>query len=226
MVLITFLLINGLFMWLIAINDYLNIFQAGYASLEPLFTLGPWMYLILIPALTMRTFSEEQSSGTLELLATKPLSDRALVLGKYLASLAILILTLFPTLCYFASVYYLAMPVGNIDIGATVGSYLGLVLLGGAFISIGIFSSAISKNQIVALLLSILLCIFFYLGWEWIASFGATNSIGYVIRQFGIQEHYYSISRGLVDSRDLIYFGTIILFFNGLSKFKLSARKW
>ena len=226
MVLFTFLLVNGLFMWLIAISDYLNIFQAGYASLEPLFTLGPWMYLILIPALTMRSFSEEQSTGTLELLATKPLSDRTLVLGKFWASTAILVLTLLPTLCYFASVYYLAMPVGNVDIGATIGSYIGLILLGAAFISIGIFASSIAKNQIIALLLSILLCIFFYLGWEWIASFGTNSSAGYLVRQFGIQEHYYSISRGLVDSRDLIYFVTLIMIFNALSELKLSSRKW
>lgn len=225
-ILITFLAVNGIFLWLIPINEYLNIFTAGYASLEPLFTLAPWMYLILIPALTMRTFSEEKSSGTLEIISTKPLTDRHLILGKFLACVAILILTLLPTLVYFISIYYLSIPVGNIDIGAIMGSYLGLILLGASFIAIGIFSSTLSNNQIVSLILSIVLCIAFYLGWEWVASFGTQNALGYILKQFGIQEHYYSISRGLIDSRDLIYFFALIIVFNALSELKLSARKW
>lgn len=225
-ILMTFLIVNALFLWAYPINEYLNIVSSGYASLDPLFTLAPWMYLILIPALTMRTISEEKSLGTLELLISKPLSDRQIVFAKFYSCLLILILTLLPTITYVISVSYLAFPVGNIDVGATMGSYIGLVLLGAAFISIGIFTSSISKNQIVALLLSILLCIFFYLGFEWIAAFGTENSAGYFIRQLGIQEHYNSISRGLIDTRDVVYYGVLIVFFMALSELKLSARKW
>lgn len=225
-ILITFLVVNAVFLWVVPISDYLNIFKAGYASLEPLFTLAPWMYLILIPALTMRTISEEKSLGTLELLMTKPLSDKQVILGKFFSCLIILILTLLPTLIYFATVYFLAVPEGNVDVGATLGSYLGLLLLGASFIAIGIFTSSISNNQIVALLLSIVLCIFFYLGFDWVASFGTESSIGYVIKQFGIQEHYNSISRGLVDTRDLVYYIALIVFFISLTELKLSSRKW
>lgn len=225
-ILMSFLIVNALFLWVIAINDYLNILSSGYASLEPLFTLAPWMYLILIPALTMRSISEEKSLGTLELLITKPISDRQIILAKFYACVIILLLTLIPTITYLASVYYLAYPVGNVDIGSTLGSYIGLILLGAAFIAIGIFTSSISKNQIVALLLSIVLCIFFYLGFEWIASFGTTTSIGYFIKQLGIQEHYNSISRGLLDTRDVVYYFSLIIFFISLAELKLSSRRW
>ena len=225
-ILITFLVVNSLFIWAVPINNYLNVFSSGYATLEPLFTLAPWMYLILIPALTMRTICEEKSNGTMELLMTKPITDRQLVLGKFWSCVVILVLTLIPTLIYVLSISYLAIPEGNVDFGATWGSYLGLVLLGSAFISIGIFTSSLVENQIISLLFSIVLCIFFYLGFEWIASFGTANSGGYFIRQFGIQEHYNSISRGLVDTRDLIYYFSLVVFFIALSELKLSSRRW
>ena len=225
-ILVVFLLVNSLFLWMIPINEYLNIFTSGYASLEPLFTLAPWMYLILIPALTMRTIAEEKSMGTIELLLTKPISEKQIVISKFLASFTVLILTLLPTFTYVVSVYYLGYPKGNLDMGATIGSYLGLLLLGAVFIAIGIFSSALTNNQIVALLLSILLCIFFYLGLEWISSFGTNSSIGYLFKQIGIQEHYYSISRGLIDTRDLVYFVVITQVFLSLSVLKISSKKW
>lgn len=226
MILVVFLLVNSLFLWMIPINEYLNIFTAGYASLEPLFTLAPWMYLILVPALTMRTIAEEKSLGTMELLLTKPISEKKLVLSKFIACFIILILTLLPTFTYVISIYYLGVTEGNLDMGATIGSYLGLLLLGIVFIAIGIFSSSLSNNQIVSLLLSILLCIFFYLGLDWITSFGTNSAVGYFIRQIGIQEHYFSISRGLIDTRDLVYFVVITEVFLGLSILKISSRKW
>lgn len=225
-VLMIFLLVNSLFLWTIPINDYLNIFSAGYASLEPLFTLAPWMYLILVPALTMHSLTEEKSTGTLELIITKPVSNNSLITAKFLASCIILLLTLAPTLLYVGSVHFLAFPEGNIDLGAIIGSYLGLLLLGGSFIAIGIFSSSLANNQIVALILSISLSIFFYLGFDWIASFGTQNTTAFIIKQLGIQEHYNSISRGLLDSRDIVYYIVVILFFLSLSELKLSARKW
>lgn len=225
-ILITFLLVNALFIWMVPINDYLNIFSAGYASLEPLFTLAPWMYLILIPALTMHSITEEKSQGTLELITTKPLSNKHLIWAKFIASFTILLMTLIPTVVYIASVHFLAYPTGNIDVGAIAGSYLGLTLLGSSFIAIGIFCSSLANNQIVSLILSVSLSVFFYLGFDWIASFGTESTVAFVLKQFGIQEHYNSISRGLLDSRDLIYYGLNIVFFLSLSELKLSSRKW
>ena len=147
-VLILFLLVNSLFIWVYAPNDYMNILSSGFASLEPLFTLAPWMYLILIPAMTMRAFAEEKSNGTIELLLTRPLSEFQIILGKFFAYFILLILTLIPTLIYYFSVYYLSN--GDIDNGATFGSYIGLILLGASFISIGLFASIITKNQIIS----------------------------------------------------------------------------
>lgn len=225
-VLIVFFVLNALFLWIVPISEYLNIPATQYASLEPLFTLAPWMYLFLIPAITMRSFSEEKALGTLELLLTKPISELQIVLAKYFACSVILLLSLLPTLIYFFSVYYLGYPVGNLDIGGTIGSYIGLVLLGNVFIGIGIFSSSLTNNQIISLLLSIVLCVFFYLGFDWIASFGLDNSIGFIVKQIGIQEHYYSISKGLIELKDIVYFVGVSILFIVFTQLVLLARKW
>ena len=223
-VLVLFLLTNSLFLWVVPINDYLHVLNSGFASLEPLFSLAPWMYLVLIPAMTMRGFAEEKSNGTIELLLTRPLTELQIILGKFLAYFALLLLTLVPTLIYYFSIQYLSN--GNIDQGATWGSYLGLILLGASFISIGLFSSVITSNQIIALLISILLCLFFYFGFSLIGDSTADSSFSFIIQQFGIEEHYYSISRGLIDSRDLIYYFCLISIFTLLTKLALVSRKW
>lgn len=225
-VLVIFLTINALFLWLVPINNYLNIPATQYASLEPLFTLAPWMYLFLIPAITMRTFSEEKSLGTLELLLTKPIRVTQLVMAKFWACFIILFLSLLPTLVYVFTVYYLGYPVGNLDIGGTIGSYIGLFFLGSAFISMGLLSSALAKNQITALMLGVLLCVFMYLAWDWMASFGADNAFGMFLKQFGIDEHYNSISRGIIEFKDLLYFISVSVLFIALTKLSIASSKW
>ena len=223
-VLVLFILTNSLFLWTYAPNDYMNILSSGFASLEPLFALAPWMYLILIPAMTMRGFAEEKANGTIELLLTRPLTEFQIIIGKFSAYLILLLLTLLPTLIYYFSVEYLSH--GSIDKGATIGSYLGLFLLGSCFISIGLFSSVIAKSQIISLLFGILFCLVFYFGFNLIGNYGDNTSFNYIIQQFGIEEHYYSISRGLIDSRDLIYYFCLIAIFTLLTKVTLVSRKW
>ena len=223
-VLVLFLLINSLFLWTYAPNEYMNILSSGFASLEPLFSLAPWMYLILIPAMTMRAFAEEKANGTIELLLTKPLTEFEIIIGKFSAYLVLLCLTLIPTFVYYFSVEYLSHE--SIDKGSTIGSYLGLLLLGASFISIGLFASVISKSQIISLLISILFCLLFYFGFDLIANTTDESSFSFIIQQFGIEEHYYSISRGLIDTRDLVYYFCLISVFTLLTKVALVSRKW
>lgn len=223
-VLVLFLLINSLFLWTYAPNEYMNILSSGFASLEPLFSLAPWMYLILIPAMTMRAFAEEKAFGTMELLLTKPLTEFQIIIGKFFAYLLLLILTLIPTFVYYYSVEYLSH--GSIDKGSTLGSYLGLLLLGASFISIGLFASVITKSQIISLLIGILFCLLFYFGFSLIGNANDDTSFRFIIQQFGIEEHYYSISKGLVDTRDLVYYLCLITLFILLTKLALVSRKW
>jgi len=225
-VLVLFLSINSYFLWIDPASDYLDILNSGFATLEPLFIIAPWMYLILIPAMTMRAFAEEKANGTIELLLTKPLTEYNIVIGKFLAYFTLLALTLLPTLVYYATVYQLGYPKGNIDQGATLGSYIGLFLLGASFVSIGIFSSAITKSQIIALLISLILSLFFYSGFELLSNFGDPNGFSFFIKQFGIEEHYYNISRGIIDTRDLVYYSCLIVSFLLLTKLVLVSRKW
>lgn len=225
-VLVLFLLVNSTFLWIVQPGGYLDILDAGFATLEPLFNLAPWMYLILIPAMTMRAFAEEKSNGTIELLLTRPLSEMNIITGKFLAYFVLLALTLVPTLVYYATVYQLGAPVGNIDQGASIGSYIGLFLLGASFVSIGIFSSVITKNQIISLLISLILCLFFYSGFGMIADIGGSEGFSFFIQQFGIEEHYYSISRGIIDTRDIVYYGCLIGGFMLLTRLVLVSRKW
>ena len=163
LVILVYLLINGVFLWLFPGN--FNILDGGYASLGNLFTISPWVFLFLIPALSMRLFADEKKAGTLEILLTKPLSDLQIILAKYVAGLFLLLLALLPTLLYFYSVYQLGNPAGNLDSGGTFGSYIGLLFLGGAFLSIGLFASSLTDNQIVAFLLAMFLCFFVFYDW-------------------------------------------------------------
>ncbi|MFT5348867.1 MAG: ABC-2 type transport system permease protein, partial [Bacteroidia bacterium] len=213
-VIIVFLLIIGLFTWVFADG---NILVQGYASLDTLFFMAPWIFIFLISAITMRSFSEEINQGTFEILSTKPITDFQIILGKYLAAVCLVAFSVLPTLLYFYSVYQLGLPKGNIDMGATWGSYIGLILLGGCYASIGIFSSAATSNQIVAFVLGMFLCFFFYVGFQQISNLSLFGSWDSFIQNLGIQYHYDSISRGVVDSRDLVYFGSLISFFLGLT---------
>ncbi len=222
----TFLIATGLFLFLIPSSDNSNILENGLSSLDPLFSMAPWLYLLLIPAMTMRSFADEKLLGTLELIVTKPVTELQIILAKYFANVVILALTLLPTIVYFYTIQLLGAPAWNIDTGATLGSYIGLFLLGAHFIAIGIFASSITKNQIIALILSVTLCIFWYIGFEFISQQNLLGEFDLLIDKLGISYHYYSISKGQIDSRDIIYYLSAIAFFILLTKLILSARKW
>ena len=219
-----FLIIAGLFIWVFPnIN---NVLYSNMASLQGLFNTSQFLFLFLVPAITMRTFAEEKRSGTLELILTKPLTDSQIIVAKFLASLTLLIIALLPTLLYIISVYNLGSPPGNIDMGSTWGSYLGLIFLGATYISIGIFASSITSNQIVAFVLAAPLCFIMYFGFEFIYGFEILGSMGFFIKTLGIDYHYNSISRGVVDSRDIIYFISVIVVFLMAARISLLSRKW
>ncbi len=203
-VIAVFLLLTGLFMW--GFHGNLHVLDQGYATMDTLFYVAPWVFMFLIPAITMRSFSEERRTGTLELLFTRPLTDFHIVFAKYLAGVGLLVLALLPTLIYYYSLIELGNPVGNIDHGGTWGSYLGLLFLGAGFTAIGVFASSISDNQVVAFILAAFLCFICYNGLEQLASFDLFGSFDRVIQQIGIAEHYDSMSRGVIDTRDVIYF--------------------
>ena len=213
-----FLLINGLFLWVF--DDDFNILNAGFADLTSFFYLAPWILIFLIPAITMKTFADEFRSGTIEILKTRPITNVTLVLGKFFAILTLLIIVLIPTFVYVYSIHELGNPVGNLDYGSISGSYLGLFLLASSFASIGIFTSTLSKNQVVAFLLGICMVFLFYYGFDAVSSLFGEYS--YTIKLFGMNEHYRSISRGVIDSRDILYFMSIIIFFLFVSKQKLT----
>lgn len=227
LVILVFLLITGLFLWILP-NEATgtNILDNGFASLESFFALAPWVFLILIPAISMKLFSEENKAGTIELLLTKPLTELQIVLAKYFAGLVIVILSLLPTLVYYYSVYQLGLPKGNLDIGGTWGSYIGILFLGASFLAIGIFASSLTDNQVIAFILSLLFCYLFYNGFEYIASFKINGAVSLFISSLGINYHYYSMSRGVIDSRDILYFLTLISIFILSTRLILQSRKW
>ena len=222
-VMIVFLIAIGLFMWVLP--DY-NVLDLGYANLDTLFDMAPWVFIFLISAITMRSFSEEKKTGTIEILTTKPISDLQIILGKYFASVVLVLFVLLPTLLYYYTIYQLGATKGNLDSGAILGSYIGLFFLASAFAAIGIFSSAVSDNQIVSFILSMFLCYCFYNVFDLFADFKLLGSYDSVVASLGINSHYQSISRGVIDSRDVIYFISLILAFVWATKMVFGSRKW
>lgn len=219
-----FLVILGLVMWVFPDTSLLNY---SYATLDQVFDIAPVIFLFLIPAITMRSFAEEQQSGTIEILATKPISDVEIVAGKFLANFALVIFAILPTLIYYYSVYQLGSPPGNLDSGAIMGSYIGLILLGGVFAAIGIFASALTNNQIVAFIISIFFCFLFYWGFYFFSKLPVfVGRVDDIVQMLGIEYHYLSISKGVIDSRDVVYFLSVILAFLGLTITVLEKRKW
>lgn len=223
-VICVFLLFVGLFMWVLPTDA--NVIDNGYADLSTLFVVAPWVFLFLIPAITMRSFADEKSSGTIELLHTRPLSDLSIILAKYFGGLALVVFALLPTLVYFVSVYQLGNPVGNIDTGSVWGSYIGLLLLGSSFVSIGIFSSAITNNQIVSFILAVFLSWVLWIGLETVASFQFLGTWDHLLLSIGINSHYSSLSRGVIDTRDVVYLLSLIAVFIALTRTVLESRKW
>ncbi len=224
LVIIVFLLLNSTFMWVFR-GGY-NVMDTGYASLSALFDLAPWVFLFLVPAITMRMFAEEKRAGTLEVLYTRPITEWQIALAKFFASWFLVFVSLLPTLIYFYSVWMLGNPRGNLDSGAALGSYLGLIFLGGIYTSTGIFSSSLSQNPVVAFIVAVVLCFFLYLGFEFLSYVAGNGNIVNLIRKTGIDYHYVSVSRGVVDSRDLIYFFSVIFLFLYLTRFVILSRKW
>jgi len=221
---IVFLLVMGLFLWVLQTDS--NIIDSGYSNIDGLFILAPWVFLFLIPAITMRSFADEKKAGTIELLLTRPITDLQIIVAKYLAGFLLVLFSLLPTLIYYYSVRKLGNPIGNIDTGGMWGSYIGLLFLGGAFVSIGIFASAITDNQVVSFILALFLCFFFYTGFDFISSFALFGKIDTVISSLGINNHYGSMSRGVIDTRDMIYFFSLIAIFIFSTKTVLESRKW
>lgn len=206
-----YLIASGLFHWIISYNT--NLLEGTEADLIPFFNLSPVIFLILIPAITMRSIAEERRTGTIELLFTRPISDLKILLAKYFAGVTLLIIAIIPTLVYYFSMYQLGNPVGIIDDGATLTSYLGLLLLGSTFVAIGIFASSITSSQIVAFILGMFLCWIFYDGLSLIGSFNLMGSFDSVIQYIGMTNHYDSIKRGVIDLSDIIYFLSVITLF-------------
>lgn len=223
-VIAVFLTTISLFLWIFPGET--NILDAGYATIAPLFYIAPWVFMFLIPAITMRLFAEESRTGTIELLLTKPLTDFQIVLAKYIAGFSLVLFSLLPTLVYFYSVYNLGTPVGNIDVGGTIGSYFGLLFLGSVFVAIGVFASAITNNQIISFIVAVFLCFFCFIGFESISSLQLLGSIDDIIIKLGINAHYMSMSRGVIDTRDVIYFLGIIMLFLLFTKTTIGSRKW
>ncbi len=205
-----FLLLNGLMLFVFPDS---NILDFGYATLDQFFSLSPWLLLLLIPAITMRSLSDEFRGGTYELLKTRPLSNAQLVTGKYLGCFAVVVIALLPTIIYAFSIQSLSAE-GGIDRGAVMGSYLGLLFLAAVFTAIGLWCSSFTSNAVIAFIISAFACFIIYSGFDAVSRISAFSAgADYYIEMLGIDFHYRSISRGVVDSRDLVYFGSVILLF-------------
>jgi len=219
-----FLLLCSWFLWL-SPNE-LNVLNAGHANIDGLFWVAPWAFLFLVPAITMRSFAEEKKTGTMEMLLTRPITEVRLTLGKFLAAVVVIALALLPTLLYFYTVSVLGNPVGNVDSGATWGAFVGLLLLASCYAAVGIFASSLTDSQIVAFLIAAALCFFLYIGFDGLAALPFLKSINSLIANLGINEHYKSISRGVVELRDVVYFFGVMAVFIAAANLKLRARVW
>jgi ABC-2 type transport system permease protein len=223
-VMVVFLLLNSLFTWILP--GQFNVLENGYATLDSLFAIAPWVFLFLVPAITMRMISEEKRTGTLDLLYTRPVSDLQIILAKFFASWGLVLFSLIPTLIYFWSVYRLGSPPGNIDVGGFWGSFAGLLFLGGIYAAIGIFASSLTGNQIVAFITAVFVCFIMYLGFDFLSELAGSGRTAFFISRLGIGHHYNSISRGVVDSRDILYFlGVMVLFVMG-TRTVLQSNRW
>ncbi|UYW01122.1 gliding motility-associated ABC transporter permease subunit GldF [Flavobacterium agricola] len=221
LVLLIFLLINGLFLWVFE-GEY-NILNGGFADLSPFFTLAPWVLLFLIPATTMKSFSDELKLGTIELLFTKPLSLTQIVMGKFLGAFVLILIAIIPTLIYVWVIQDYTYLDNYMDMGSTLGSYFGLCFLIAAYTAVGVFTSTLSENQIVAFILAVVLCFILFYGLDAVANL--MGSFGQTLRYFSLQNHYSSISRGVIDSRDIIYFTSVTVFFIAATVYKLKTLK-
>ena len=223
-VIIVFLLVNSLFMWVLP--GELNILDSGYAGLDTLFFLSPWVFLFLVPAVTMRMIAEEKRLGTIELIFSKPVTERGIIWGKYLASIALVLLALLPVLICYLSVSILGETPGNLDRGGTWGAFTGLFFLAAIYASAGIFASSLTDNQVIAFIIAVLICFALYAGFDSFAYLPGLKKLDEFVISLGINEHYKSISRGVLDIRDAAYFIAVAAVFNEASRLVLLSRKW
>lgn len=222
MVIIIFLLINSMFMWVFP-GEW-NILDRGYAGLDTLFFISPWVFLFLVPAVTMRMIAEEKRLGTIELIYSKPVSERAIVYGKYLSSVVLVLLALLPGMIYYFSVYSLGEVPGNIDNGGTAGAFIGLFFLACIYAAAGLFASSLTDNQVIAFIIGVVICFFLFAGFDSFAYLPGLKKFDEFVIRLGINEHYKSMSRGVIDSRDIAYFLGVIAIFNEITVFNLDSR--
>tara|TARA_B100001142_G_scaffold327415_1_gene384981 strand:- start:1507 stop:2259 length:753 start_codon:yes stop_codon:yes gene_type:complete len=225
-----FLLINSLLLWSSSENtnfllNSFSILENTYASLDPFFSISPLIFLIFIPAVSMRAFSEEYNNGTIEILITKPLSSHQIVLAKFLAILTLVVMSLIPTSLYVTTIYLIGEIPGNLDLAGIMGSYIGLLMLSSVFISISIFASSISKNQIIAFIFGILICAIFYFGFDLLSKIQTLESIDLTLQKIGISYHYNIMSKGVLLISDIVYFLSISFLFLKFSEIIIINKK-
>jgi ABC-2 type transport system permease protein len=218
-----FVLVSGLLLWFFPDT---SILEYGYAELNGFFSLAPFLFMFLVPAITMRSFAEERREGTYVLLASRPLTEWQIITAKYYSCVVLIVFALLPTLLYYYSIVELGMPKGNIDGAAVAGSYLGLLLLGAAFAAIGVFASSLTKNQVIAFAIAVLLCFIAYSGFDAIAKIFAGSTIEDIFLWLSVNEHFQSMARGVLDTRDLVYFLSFLVVFLGLTRLVIGGRKW
>jgi ABC-2 type transport system permease protein len=223
-VIIVFLLVNSLFMWVFP-GEW-NILDSGYAGLDTLFFLSPWVFLFLVPAVTMRMIAEEKRLGTIELIYSKPVTEREIIWGKYLASVSLVLLSLLPCIFYYFSVFQLGETPGNLDKGGTMGAFIGLFFLASVYASAGIFASSITDNQVIAFIIAVLICFVLFMGFDSFAYLPGLKRLDEFVINLGINEHYKSLSRGVIDIRDVVYFVAVSAIFNEATRLVLLSRKW
>jgi ABC-2 type transport system permease protein len=223
-VIIFFILINSLFMWVFP-GEW-NIFDRGYAGLDTLFIISPWVFLFLVPAVTMRMIAEEKRLGTIELIYSKPVTERHIVYGKYSASVALVILSLLPCIIYYYSVFQLGETPGNLDKGGTIGAAIGLFFLASIYASAGLFASSLTDNQVIAFIIAVVACFLLFIGFDSFAYLPGLKKFDEFVIRMGINEHYKSMSRGVIDIKDVAYFVAVIAIINEFTVFNLSSRRW
>ncbi len=224
LVITVFVLTNSLFMWILP-GEW-NITDTGYATLDTLFQLSPWIFLFLVPAITMKMIAEEKRLGTIELLFSRPVTERSIVYGKFFAAVALVFLSLLPCAVYYITVLLTGDPPGNIDGGGTAGSFIGLFFLATIYAAAGIFASSLTNNQVAAFIIAVFICFFMFAGFDSFSYLPGLKKTGEIVSQLGINEHYKSISRGVIDLRDITYFIAGAVIFNEATRLSLISRKW
>lgn len=223
-VIAVYVVINGMFMWILP-GEW-NIFDNGYASLDTFFIISPWVFLLLVPAVTMRMFSEERRSGTLELLITRPLTERDIVYGKYISAIILVLLSILPSLLYIVTICILGETPCNFDRGGTAGAYAGLFLLASVYAAVGLFASSVTTNQVASFIIAVSAGFILYAGFDLFALLPGLRGIDEAVISLGINEHYRSISRGVIDLRDLLYFAVVTLIFTEATRLQIVSRNW